>query len=406
MNRDNIGEKKLEIIEDYLKRCYINNSDETVKYHRRKLQQFSKHLKNKTFEEATPEEVVSFIKKYSQSGYGSIKSSLINFYKDLYKLDFDDRLPECVRILKSQKSRTLRKQGKEIQNRERLISPEEYQLLIQNSQHPYQKAIIETLYLFGTRISELLSMRATDVIEGEKITKIIVRESKTKPREVSIMETPQYLLEYYRNFQPFKGEKTKPLWASPHYRNNRKTMRREAVVKMIQQIAIKAGIPKERKITPHDFRHTAISRDLAQGMPQTFVENKYGLIHGSDMIQTYDHNGNKGLEDYYNKNMIDKPETPYAIELKYKQETEVNKKHIDELQNEVTNLKKELNDLKSLILQNSHQKDESLHFDTNNKEHVKFQEKYIDVSELGWKNKKIEKNLKLKKVEVKNEQKI
>jgi len=311
------------------------------------LKQFGKHLGKKSFKQATPEDVQSFIRKYSQSCFNPFKSALTMFYRWLYNLEDDERLPECVRMLKSRKSRAIRKQGKEIKIRERLITPEEYQLLIAHAINPYQKAIIEALWLLGPRISELLSMRATDIIETENITKVILRDSKTQPREVPIQETPQYLLEWYHTYQPYKKDKTKPLWASPYGKDTFQTIKREAVLKMIQRTARKAGITK--KITNHDFRHTAISRDLANGMPQSLVESKYGLVHGSDMIQTYDHNGNVQLEEYYNKRPIDTPETRLALERKYKRETEENKNKIDSLEKRLEGQEKTIDKLLQFI---------------------------------------------------------
>jgi integrase/recombinase XerD len=340
MSKDESLKQKLKIIDSYLDINYINNRPETILYHKRKLKQYAKHLNTKSFKEATSEDVVSFIKKYSQSGFPSIKSCLINFYRYLYNLEPDERLPDCVRILKTQKGRSLRKQGKEIQNRERIVTPTEYDLLIKHSDTPFQKAMIETLYLFGPRISELLSMKATDVIEQETLTKIIVRESKTKPREITTNEIPQYLLEYFKVYQPFKEDSTKLLWASPYGKYNKKPMRREAVVNMIHQIRNKAGITK--KITPHDFRHTAISRDLEKGLPVTLVEQKYGLVHGSLMIKTYDHNGSKELEDWYKNNHTYKPETPYAIQRQRQIETNENKIEIEKLKEANESLQKQL----------------------------------------------------------------
>jgi hypothetical protein len=176
-------------------------------------------------------------------------------------------------------------------------------------------------------------MKATDIIETEKLTKIILRESKTKPREVPIQETPVYLLEWYRTYQPYKGDNTKPLWASPYGKDTFQTIKREAVLKMIQKTAKKAGIQK--KITLHDFRHTAISRDLKNGLPTTLVETKYGLIHGSDQIQIYDHNGNVQLEEYYTNRPIDTPVTRYALERKLKENTEEDEVKLKKLEDQV-----------------------------------------------------------------------
>jgi len=360
MNKTKIFEEKKQQIENYLDKYYFNNPVETQTFHRNKLTQLSKHLGKKSFKEASQDDIITFVKKYASSGYSGIKSSIQGFYRYLYQLEPDDKLPDNVRFLKSEKERTRRKKGEELIKRERLITPEEYKSLLNNAIHPYQKAIIETLYLFGVRISELLSMRSNDVIETDQLTKIIVRESKTEPREVTIMETPQYLIEYYRNYQRFKNDSDKPLWASPHYRQSKKmipVMRRTAVNKMIQEIAKKSGI--KRIITPHDFRHTAISRDLAQGMPQSLVEQKYGLVHGSGMMKIYDHNGNKQLVEYYNKTMIDKPETHYAIEQKYIKEKEQNTQRIDQLEQQIQKIESlikikfgfdlnELNDIESI----------------------------------------------------------
>jgi len=347
MTKIDIMKKKEKLIDSYVKEYYEDIPDpntETIKYHKTRLRWYSKHIGNKAFKDVSSEDTKSFLKKYSQDSYEPLRSCITNFYRWHLKLEYDDKLPEYLRVLKSRSGRALRKQGKEIKIRPRLISPEEYKLLIDNAINPYQKAIIETLYLTGARISEILSMKATDIIQGDKITKIIVRESKTEPREIPIMETPQYLLEWYRTFQPYKGDDKKPLWASPYGKSTFQTIKREAVLKMIQKTSKKAGITK--KITNHDFRHTAISRDLANGMPRSLVESKFGLVHGSEMLRIYDHNGNVQLEEYYNKNMIDKPETPYALERKYKQESTENTIKIMNLENDLIKTNKLLDEMK------------------------------------------------------------
>ena len=64
------------------------------------------------------------------------------------------------------------------------------------------------------------------------------------------------------------------------------------------------------------------------------------------MLAIYDHNGNKQLHEYYDKHRAEKPETHFALERKYKQESNENTIKIVNLQNELT----KTNELLELML--------------------------------------------------------
>ena len=164
-----------------------------------------------------------------------------------------------------------------------------------------------------------------------------------------------------------------------------------------------AGIT--RNIHPYMLRHTCITRDSAEGMLRTHMESKHGWVKGTPMLKTYDHNGTEDLKKYLLQTL--KPteqKTRSTLQkenvelLKMQDKIRFSENKIEGNEKEIKNLRAELNDLKSLILKNSHEKDEPLLFDENGKEHVKFQEKFINVSEFDWKTQKLPKDFKLKKV--------
>jgi site-specific recombinase XerC len=198
---------------------------------------------------------------------------------------------------------------KNLNYRERIVSEEEYNALIDNARMLMHKAMIETLYLFGCRVSELVSMNAEDVKYNEDgITTITVRDSKTIPRDISIEGRAEYLLKWYENYQHFKGKKNKPLWSNyQKNKHNRYTI--GSLEKSIRVICKRACL---RHITPHDFRHTAITRFRKNGEDETDIQTVFGLSKSSVMMKVYDHNK---IEDYQKKlrKRIKKPKPTYEM---------------------------------------------------------------------------------------------
>jgi len=190
------------------------------------------------------------------------------------------------------------------------------------------KAMLETLYIFGVRVGELLSMNSIDVIYDGEFTKINVRDSKTMPREVPYKGRADYLMTYVESYQPFKGQSDKPLWIG---RDNTRFSKR-GMLNLIERTTNYAGI--NRKINNHDFRHTSISRDLRNGVPVTHVETKHGLKHGSQVLNIYDHNKTKNYEEWLNKKSKETPETYQTLKRK---------------SDEISELKKQLDEVRSLF---------------------------------------------------------
>jgi len=276
-------------------------SPRTVKVQVCYLKMFAESLGNTTFKKATENDIIQFKKIFKPATQNTILAILGKFYRWHLNLDKDDRLPPCIRNTPKVKI-----QKDEISYRERVITEDEYQRILDNANGIVHKAIFETLYLYGVRVSELLSMSATDVSDDGEFVKIIVRESKTKTREIPYKGRPKYLMAWFESYQPFKGQKDKPLWINTFYKSNEK-FTRGGILQSIARTARRAGI--ERKINCHDFRHSSISRDRSNGVPITHIETKHGLIHGSSVIQIYDHNKSQDYENYLRGKKEERPET-------------------------------------------------------------------------------------------------
>jgi len=377
-----------EIIKEYKNfRLFIENKGQkTVKSEMFILITLDKYVKNKSFKQLTESELVKYLnqKKYSRTTKDMRIIFIKKFYRWLYDIKEGESLPDCVRRIKTSVKNTMQYYNDTLY-RERIITEQEYQKLIDFSNKIMHKAMIETLYLFGCRASELLSINSNDVEYNGTVTKITIRDSKNMPRDAIYSGRAKYLLKWAETYQHFKGQKDKPLWTNyQKNKHNRYTI--NGLEKAIKVISKRAGI--ERRITPHDFRHTAVSNSRKKGIPMTHIETNFGYNHGSRMMQVYDHNKIKDFEEYLKQRA---EETKPTYELLEKQKKTIEEKH----EKEINSIKEELNDLKWRILKNSHDKDESLLYDRHGKSHVIFEGKAINVSTFEGKKKKIPKDFEL-----------
>ena len=321
-------------------------SKTTVKNQEKFLNKLEKFL-NKSFKKTTEDDILKFLSENNikSSSKDTYKGIIIPFYKWLFDWEYGDKLPPCIKHIKGRKKRQMERDIN-IDTENRIVKPENYQKLIKIAPNIKTKAILETFNTFGIRRKELRSIDADGIKEYDKPKwhlKLTVRESKTKPRKIPVEknEYPQYLLTYWQQ-HPFKNEKGKPLFYSKiDKKGNPVRYSNIALTKMIKRLCDQAGIKPHH--TPHDFRHTAISRDRAKNMPTTHIETKYGFIHGSTQIKTYDDNGNNELTNFILSDTDDKDQ-PETIE-KIKKERD----RVLDLEKEMDDLKEQMKDMEELI---------------------------------------------------------
>jgi len=134
------------------------------------------------------------------------------------------------------------------------------------------RAIIETLYSCGLRVSELVEMKMGDIFFNEEIVRIIGKGNKERIVPIS-KKAINDLQEYFNKMR--NNLKIKPQYYSYVFLNRRgKKMTRVMVFLIIKELALKAGINK--KISPHTFRHTFATHLLENGADLRAVQQLLG----------------------------------------------------------------------------------------------------------------------------------
>lgn len=293
------------------------------------LKGLSKSVNDKPFKQIKEMEIAKFLNKRTPKSKFNCITDLTKFYRWLYGKEKDEKLPDCIRnINKNRRSLMKIYKDESIKYREKVITEEEYQRLIDSAYKLMHKSMIETLYNFGCRASELLSMNGNDVHYNGNVTKITVRRSKTKPREIIYQGRSEYLLKWYESYAPFRDIKNKPLWTNYQKRYKNQRYKISGLIKAVGVISERAGL---RRITPHDFRHTAITNARYNGVPDTHIESNFGFEKNTHMMKIYDHNSTKDYEEYLKEKQEEIKPTYELLEKKYRNKEEIQQKEINEL---------------------------------------------------------------------------
>jgi integrase/recombinase XerD len=152
------------------------------------------------------------------------------------------------------------------------------------------RAMLELLYATGLRVSELISLKFSNVDIEECFVKIFGKGNKE--RLVPFGQKAQLYLKRYLRVR--KNTKSEFIFLT---RLNKPISRIE-FWRQLKQIAIKAGIMKN--ITPHTLRHSFATHLLTGGADIRFVQEMLG--HSSiSTTQIYTHISQERLKEQHKK---------------------------------------------------------------------------------------------------------
>ena len=154
------------------------------------------------------------------------------------------------------------------------------------------KAILETLYGCGLRVSELTDLRISDLFLKEDI--IRVNGKGNKERLIPINALAQKRIELYRKEVRVHQEIMRGQEDFLFLNRRSKKLSRAMIFNIVKEAAYKAGIRKE--ISPHTFRHSFATHLVKHGADLRAVQDMLG--HESiTTTEIYTHLSQQQLRD-------------------------------------------------------------------------------------------------------------
>jgi integrase/recombinase XerD len=167
---------------------------------------------------------------------------------------------------------------------------------LSSKQGERNRAIIETLYGCGLRVSELTNLKISDLYFEEGFIKVTGKGDKQ--RLVPIGPTTQKYIEIYR--KEIRGhQKIQPQAKDTLFLNQHgKPLTRAMIFTIVKRLAEKAGVHKT--ISPHTFRHSFATHLLENGADLRAIQQMLG--HESiTTTEIYTHIDRKHLTEVINR---------------------------------------------------------------------------------------------------------
>lgn len=158
------------------------------------------------------------------------------------------------------------------------------------------KAIMETLYSCGLRVSELVSLQLTDIFRNEGFIKVVGKGNKERLVPISQPALDQ-IDEYCANGRA--GLKVKAGFENIVFLNRRGAQLTRVMIFTIIKMAVKAaGIKKN--VSPHTFRHSFATHLLEHGANLRVIQDMLG--HSSiTTTEVYAHLNSQMLKEAVEK---------------------------------------------------------------------------------------------------------
>lgn len=174
-----------------------------------------------------------------------------------------------------------------------LLTDDEVKRMISVCTAERDRALIAVLHSSGCRIGEIIGINLGD-ISINRIGASLHVNGKTGERDVDIfVGVPE--LKAWINVHPLRHDKTAPLFVTTLRGTNHRRMSSSAIRMFLRRTAVRAGIPPEKAVNPHAFRHKRAT-DLADHLTIADMEVMFGWTKGSNMPSVYVHSSRKKVQ--------------------------------------------------------------------------------------------------------------
>ncbi|WP_299148507.1 site-specific tyrosine recombinase XerD [uncultured Dokdonia sp.] len=249
-------------------------SDNTIDNYARDLKKLTRYLEQLENSinplQITREDLQEFIYTIAKEVQARSQARVISGLKGFFNyLVFEDyRTDNPIDLIESPKI------GRKLPD---TLSEEEIDALIDaidlgKPQGERNRAMLETLYSCGLRVTELISLKLSDLYFEEGFINVVGKGDKQ--RFVPISEHTQKYINIYRN-ELRNHIDVKPEHVDILFLNRRgRQLTRAMIFTIIKDLAVKAGIKKN--ISPHTFRHSFATHLLQNGADLRSIQQMLG----------------------------------------------------------------------------------------------------------------------------------
>lgn len=251
-------------------------SENTVNSYLSDLSKLTRYTKTQPVQ-ISREEVESFVYDYSKKGYSErSQSRLISSLKSFFNfLRWDGRREDSpVELLESPRLQMKLPDTLSENEINKLIGAIDLSL----AQGERNRAILETLYGCGLRVSELTEMKLSDLFFKENFIKVTGKGNKQ--RLVPISDYTIKIINFYKNEVRVHSEIQKGFEDYLFLNRRGRKLSRVMIFTIIKDLAEIAGIKK--RISPHTFRHSYATHLLRNGADLRSIQ----LMLGHESITT------------------------------------------------------------------------------------------------------------------------
>ena len=176
-----------------------------------------------------------------------------------------------------------------------IFAGEEIQSLLDACRNPRDKALIATLAATGQRISALLSLRVRDVTFTGSNGFLHLNENALGLKGASGKRPLLWATEYMKNWldiHPYRQDGNAVFCAlkeqdHPHRSDDAQPLTTWSVNQQLRRIRDRAGVRKP--VNPHNFRHTAITLMVREGLSDSRIKWMVGWGPDSTQFDRYTH---------------------------------------------------------------------------------------------------------------------
>ncbi|QNQ80491.1 site-specific tyrosine recombinase XerD [Lactobacillus sp. PV034] len=285
---------------DYLRYAQVERglSDNTIASYRQDLNEYLNFLllEQQSIWEVDAVEVDLFLGKLRDQGKATssisrMVSSLRKFYQWLLRQDLIERDP-LVKVDAPKQEKRLPLALSEAEVDQLLAQPQ-----VEKSGGLRDRAILETLYATGMRVSELINLKMSDLHQELKLIKVLGKGSKERLIPISDVAL-SWIDEYDKQVRQKQLLKSKSFTDIIFLNQRGGKLSRQAVWQLLKKYCQTAGITKN--VTPHTLRHTFATHLLENGADLRVVQE---LLGHSDIATTqiYTNLTQKHIMEVYRK---------------------------------------------------------------------------------------------------------